>query len=124
MTPDEMREDIELQIVELLKRLLASNAITEERAQQISKRVLTVLTPGLTLEELYRAIPKLDDNASELAPVVLPFMREYEETITKQARETMSELIKQGQYDAAVKLGQEAIDKKVELVWSGSGKAE
>jgi polyhydroxyalkanoate synthesis regulator phasin len=124
MSPDEIREDIELQIVELIKKLLADGSITDERAQQLSQRVLDVLTPGLSMEQLYQAIPKLDDTTSELAPIVVPFMREYEENVTKQAQQTVSELIRQGQYDAATKLSQKVIDKKVELTWSGSGKPQ
>ncbi len=123
MSPDEIREDIELRIVELVKNLLAAGSITDERARQISQRALDVLTPGATLEELYRTIPKLDDGMSELAPVVLPFMREYEENVTKQAQTNVEELIRQGQYDAAVKLGQQAIDKNIDLIWKGSAKA-
>lgn len=123
MSPDEIREDIELRIVELVKNLLDAGSITDERARQISQRALNVLTPGATLEELYRAIPKLDDAMSELAPVVLPFMREYEENVTKQAQSNVEELIRQGQYDAAVKLGQQAIDKNIDLIWKGSAKA-
>ena len=121
MSPDEIREDIELQIVELIKNLLAAGTITEERAGVLSDHTLKVLIPGMTLEELYRAIPKLDDTASELAPVVLPFLRQYEEGITKQAQQNVEELIRQGQYDAAVSLGQKAIDKSVDLVWQGAG---
>jgi hypothetical protein len=121
MSPDEIREDIELQVVELIKSLLTAGTITEERAAVLSEQTLNVLVPGMTLEELYRAIPKLDDTASELAPVVLPFLRQYEEGITKQAEKNVQELIRQGQYDAAVKLGQQAIDKSVDLVWKGTG---
>lgn len=124
MTPDEIREDIELRIVELIKEKLASGELTEDRAKQLSEIALKVLQPGMTLEELYRAIPKLDDNATELAPITLPFMREYEESVTKQAQANVEELIRQGQYDAAVKLGQKAIDKSMELTWVGSGKAD
>ena len=120
MSPDEIREDIELKIVELIKSLLTASTITEERAAQLSEHTLKVLVPGMTLEELYRAIPKLDDMATELAPVVLPFLRQYEEGITKQAQQNVEELIRQGQYDAAVKLGQKAIDKSVDLVWQAS----
>lgn len=123
MSPDEIREDIELRIVELIKSLLSTGTITDDRARQLSQRTLEVLVPGQTLEELYRAIPKLDDTMSELAPIVLPFMRDYEQNVTKQAQTNVEELIRQGQYDAAVKLSQQAIDKKVDLVWKGSAKA-
>ena len=124
MSPDEIREDIELKIVELIKQLLDDGTITEARGQQLSAIALKTLVPGMSLEELYRAIPKLDDTSTELSPIVLPYMRDYEENVTKQAQVTVQELIKQGQYDAAVKLSKQAIDKNVTLMWHGAGKAE
>ena len=123
MTPDEIREDIELKIVELIREKLDNNEITEARAQQLSEIALKVLVPGMTMEELYRAIPKLDDSSTELCPIVLPYMRDYEEQITKMAQKTVQELIHQGQYDAAVKLSKQAIEKNISIVWQGSGKA-
>jgi hypothetical protein len=44
--------------------------------------------------------------------------------VTKQAQVTVQELIRQGQYDAAVKLSKQAIDKEVNLMWQGSGKPD
>ncbi len=124
MDPSEVREDIELKIVELIKQLLEDGVITESRAQQLSTIALKELVPGMNMEELYRAIPKLDDLATEFAPIVIPYMREYEENITRSAQTNVEELIKQGQYDAAIKLSKQAITKNIELVWQGSGKAD
>ncbi len=123
MSPDELREDIEFKIVEHIKTMLEAGTLTEARAQQLSQIALNVLVPGMTLEELYRAIPKLDDLATELAPIVIPYMREYEEHITKNAQTNVVELIKQGQYDAAITLSKQAITKNVSLMWQGSGKS-
>lgn len=122
MNPDELRQQVELKVVELLKVRLADGSLTEERAQAISQKVLELLTPGMTWEELYRAIPKLDDAFPELAPVVLPIVREYEERIIKQAEVGVRQLIRQGQYNAASRLAQKAIKQDVNLVWQGSGK--
>lgn len=124
MSPDEIREDIELKIVELIKQLLEDGTITEARAQQLSTIALQTLTPGMSLEELYRAIPALDNHATELAPIVIPYMREYEENITRRAQTSVEELIKQGQYDAAIKLAKQATTREVDLVWQGSGKKD
>ena len=124
MNPDEMREDIELKIVELIRQKLENNELTEVRAQELSKIALTTLTPGMTMEELYRDIPKLDNIATELAPIVIPYMREYETNITGEAQKNVVELIKQGQYDAAVKLSKQAIEKNITLMWQGTGKSQ
>jgi len=120
MTPDELRQQIELQVVEFLKSAMESGAIKEDRAQQISDIVLHTLHPGMNFEELYRAIPKLDDNCPELSPLVLPILRDYESTVNKKALESVVELIRQGQYDAAAKLGKQVVNQEVKLEWHGS----
>jgi hypothetical protein len=123
MTPDELRQQIELQVVEFIKAAMESGSMKEERAQQISDIVLHTLHPGMNFEELYRAIPKLDDNCPELSPLVLPILRDYENTVNKKALEGVVELIRQGQYDAAAKLGKQAINQEIKLEWHGSSDA-
>jgi hypothetical protein len=122
MTPDDLRQQIELQVVELIKAKLADGSMTEERAQQASQVVLDTLKPGMSFEELYRAIAKLDDTVQELAPVVLPVMQQYEQNIVQPIGKNVSELIRQGQYDAATNLAKKAIAQDVKLEWTGSGK--
>lgn len=122
MSPDDLRQQIELQVVELIKAKLADGSMTEERAQQASQVVLDSLKPGMSYEELYRSIGKMDDVVQELAPVVLPIMRQYERDIVKPIESNVTELIRQGQYDAAAKLAKKAISQDVKLQWTGSGK--
>lgn len=122
MTPDDIRQQIELQVVELIKAKLADGTITDERSQQISQRVLDILKPGMSLEELYKAIPKLDDNCPELSVLILPLLRQYEENVVQKATNTVRNLIKVGQYDAAVNLSKKSIAQDVGLEWSGSAK--
>lgn len=124
MSPDDIRSQIELKVVEMLKEAIARGTMTEERAQAVSQHVLDTLQPGMSLEELYRAIPKLDDTFPELSPLVLPILKEYEENVNKKAMESVRELIRQGQYDAAEKLGKRAVNQEIKLVWQGSAKAE
>ena len=123
MSPDDIRQQIELQVVELIKAKLADGTMTDERSQQISERVLEILKPSMTLEELFRAIPKLDDNCPELSPLILPLLRDYEQNVAQKAVGSVRDLIKLGQYDAAVKLGQKTVTQDVELQWSGQAKA-
>ena len=78
----------------------------------------------MSFEELYKAIAKLDDTMSELSTIVLPYIRQYDDTVTSQALDNVRELIRQGQYDAAVKLGKKAASNDVELEWSGAGKVD
>lgn len=121
MTSDDIRQQIELKVVELIKDRLADGSMTEERSQQISQAVLDILTPGMTLEELYKAIPKLDDNATELSPVIVPILREYEQNIAQGALTNIRQFIKQGQYDAAATLSKNVINQDVKLAWGKGG---
>lgn len=121
MSPDDIRQKIELEVVEMIKAKLADGSMTEERSQQISQIVLDTLKPGMTLEELYKAIPKLDDTASELSLVTLPILREYEANIAQASIVNVSNLIKQGQFNAASKLSKDVINQDVKLSW-GKGK--
>lgn len=121
MSAEELRQTIELKVVELIKTKLNDGTLTEERSQQLSQTVLDLLVPGMSLEELHRAIPKLDDNAPELAPVILPILREYEQNIVQEATPAIRNLIKQGQYGTAANLSHKVINRDVKLVW-GAGK--
>jgi hypothetical protein len=122
MNPDELREELELNIVLLLQDMLARGKLTDARAQTISQQVLELLTPGMTFEELYQTVPKLDDSSPELAPITTPIIREYEQRVVSQATDQVSKLIREGKYDAASTLAKQAVKKEVKIEWSGSGK--
>jgi len=123
MTPDQIREDIELAVVELIKAKLADGTMTDARSQQISQLVLDTLKPGMSLEELYKAIFTLDDTCTELSPIVLPYAQKYEDNIAQKASDVVSSYIKVGKYDAAIKLTDDVVNENVKLQWQGSGKA-
>lgn len=120
MTPDDLRQQVELKVVELIKAKLEDGSMSEERAQQLSRIALETIKPGMSLEELIKAVAKIDDTAPELAPVVLPLMRDYEENVVKKIQSGVSDLIRHGQYDAAAKLAKQAINQDVSLEWTGS----
>ena len=124
MNPDDLRQSVELKAVELIKAGLEKGTITEERAQELSQLVLDTIHPNMTIEELYRAIPKLDDTAPELAPVVLPVVRQYEDTVARRAEQNVRSLIRTGQYDAAVNLAKQTISHGVNSVQYGIGHGE
>jgi hypothetical protein len=123
MSPDDLRQQLELQIVELIKAKLADGSMTEERAQQISQVVLDTIRPGMSFQELYKAIPKLDDTCQEISPVILPFLQQYEQNVNKKALAQIERLIRLGQYDAATKLGNDVVNQNVKLVWTATAKA-
>lgn len=119
MTPDDLRQELELKIVEFIKKALIAGVITEERSQQLSQLTLDTLKPDMTFEELYSAIFSLDDAATELSPIVYPYIKNYEENVTKKASEMVSSYIKVGKFDAATKLGKTAASHQVKLQWQG-----
>jgi hypothetical protein len=119
MTPDDVRQEIELKTVEFIKERLTAGTMTEARSQQISQTVLELLTPGMTYEQLYKAIFKLDDTCTELSYIVLPYAESYEKNIAQKATD-----IRVGRYDAAVKLAEDVIHENVKIQWQGSGKAQ
>lgn len=122
MTPDDIRQQIELKVVEFLRKVVTEGTMTEERSQAIAKLVLEHLTPGMSWQALYKAIPKLDDASQEISPIIVPYLREYEDRVAQAAEVTVRDFIRQGKYDAAVKLAQRVIAQDVDLVWTASAK--
>lgn len=121
MSPDDLRQRLELKIVELIKAKLEDGTLTEERAQAISQMVLELLKPGMGWEELYRTVPRLDDGFPELAPVIIPILKEYEERVVQGATTQVLTLIREGQYDAATDLADRVVKQEVKLTWEGKG---
>ena len=123
MTPDDLRQDVELKVVELIKQKLADGTMTEERSQAVAQLVLDSLKPDMSFDELYKAIFKLDNMYTELSPVVLPIIRDYDKNVTQKIQAAVQELIKQGHYEEAEKLAQKAVSGNIKVVWQGSAKA-
>ncbi len=95
------RKYIEIEVLKVIKELADKGETQTERLQDIAKQTLLLVQPGMTIEELYGNSVKLDDHFSELAPVVMRIMREYEETYNKKAVEQVSHLIREGKLDQA-----------------------
>lgn len=124
MSPDDIRENIELAVVEMIKTDTANGTMTEARGQQISQIVLELLRPGMGYEDLYKAIFKLDDTCNELSSIVLPYAQSYEKNIANKATDMVANYIRVGNYDAAVKLAEDVVQENVKLEWQGKAKAE
>lgn len=122
MSPDDIREQIEADIVDLIKAKVETEEMTEDRAQALAQLVLDRLKPGMSLEEIYKTLPHLDDNFSEISHIVAPYMRDYEDGVTKPAIAQVSKLIKDGHYKEAQELADRVIRQDVKLVWTGSSK--
>ena len=98
---EEFRAYIEKEVLQLIKELVIKGGIEEKRIQLMAREVLNLLQPGMNLDELYANAIKIDDNFSELCPIVIKLMRAYEDRFHKKAVAEVSTLIKEGNYDAA-----------------------
>lgn len=119
MSPDDIRKDIELKVVELLKARLSDGTMTEERSKIISKIVLDLLQPGMNLTNLYKSIMKLDDACPELSTIVLPYAKQYEESITQKATSEVQNFIREGKYDSAIDLAKKVSKQDVDISSGG-----
>lgn len=122
MSPDDIREQIEATIVDLIKAKVEAEEMTEERAQQLAQMILDKLKPGMSMEELYKALPHLDDTFTEISHVIIPYLRDYEQGVTQKAAIEVQQLISRGQYKEAQTLADKVIKQDVKLVWTGSAK--
>ena len=123
MSPDDIREQVEADIVDFIKTKVEAEEMTEDRAQSLAQLVLDKLKPGMSLEEVYKALPHLDDTFTEISHIIVPYLRDYEEGVTKPAITQVSQLIKNGHYKEAQELADRVIRQDVKLVWTGSSKA-
>lgn len=109
----ELREFIEKEVLHLIKNLAEKEGTTKEKVQSIAQRTLELIHPGLKLDELYLNAVKLDDNFSELAPIVVMVMREYEQKYEKKALDQVRQLIKDNQFDQAGDMVKKVLQFKI-----------
>jgi hypothetical protein len=110
---EEFREYIEKEVLVIIKDLAEKGQTPPERIQEMAKLTLELVKPGMTFEQLYHNAAKLDDQYSELAPVVVKLMREYEDKFHKKALESVSLLIKNGKYDDAQSMVKKVLQYKM-----------
>ena len=72
---------------------------------------LDLITPGMSVEELYLSGVKLDNHDPELPPVVYKIMKIYEEKFEKKAIEQVSAMVKNKQFGQA----QDLVKKVLQL---------
>lgn len=109
-SPEELKENIKKQIVELLTKKLKSGQLTEERSKEIAQFVLEALPDGISYEKLIDVIPKLDDDFHELSAVVVPIMVDYEKKVKETVSAQLSILLNSGKLDEAIDLANKAIE--------------
>ena len=110
---DEFRQFIEREVLLIIKELAETGNTTQEKLQQMAKLTLDLVKPGMPIDEMYRNAVKLDDQHSELAPVVAKLMKTYEEKYEKSALKEVTELIRNKQYDQAQDMVKKVLEYKI-----------
>ena len=113
LSADEFCKYIELEVLKIIKDLVDKGITPQDRIQAMARRALELIRPGMSMEELYQNAVKLDDQHSELAPVVIKIMRAYEEKFEKKALAQVSELIKMHHYDDAQNMVKKVLQFKM-----------
>ncbi len=112
MDAEEYRKKLELDILKIIEEKLQKGQMDAERAKAIARMVLDALHPPLTLEQIYKIAPTLDDHFTELTAAVLPVMHEHDEKIKVIVTEHAQRLIKQGKIEEATSVLKQATDKE------------
>lgn len=110
---EELRKFIEIEVLKIIKDLAEKGQTTKERVQEIAQLTISLIKPGMNLEELYINAIKLDDHHSELAPIVFKIMKEYEEKYERKALAQVSQLIKSGHYESAQDMVKKVLQFKI-----------
>jgi len=113
MQAEELQQFIEKEVLKLIKNLAEQEGMTKEKVQNVARRTLEFIRPGMKLDELYQNAVKLDDNCSELAPIVVIVMREYEQKYEKKALDQVSQLIKNKQFEQAQDVVKKVLNYKI-----------
>lgn len=98
---EDFRKFIEMSVLNVIRELSEKPDFQKEKVQKIAELTLSLIKPEMTVEQLYQNAVKLDDEMSELAPVVFAVMKEYEKTHETKALRLVSQLIKDGNYEDA-----------------------
>ncbi len=116
MDPEEKRKEIELRILKILQDRLQKGEMDADRASQIAKLVLQQLPKGISIDQLYKVVPQLDDQFNELSEAVLPVLKEYEEKVENIVKVKVQTLIEQGRFTEASELVKNVIDTDTTLI--------
>lgn len=113
MDPEEYRKKLELDILKVMEEKLQNGEMDADRAKAIARMVLDKLHPPLTLEQIHKIAPTLDDEFAELAKAVLPVLQDHEEEVKGIVTKHAESLIQQGKFDEATAVLKQATQPKV-----------
>lgn len=113
--PEELKSELQSQIVDLITKKLESGQMTPERAKEIAKMILDKLSGQYSFEELIKIIPKLDDQFEELGQVIVPLMVDYERKFREEINSKIDSHLQQKNFDEVLRLAKHAITTESQL---------
>lgn len=118
---EKLRQRIEWQVLELIKRLTELGKMTQENAQRLAQHVLDCLKPGMTPTDFFNGVFRLDDGFPEVSFIVLPVARKYHEQIDNPTTDYVRKLVHERHYDEAVALAQKLVNHEVQIKFITKG---
>lgn len=112
---EKFRKWIEFESLEIIKAKLAQSDIPEDRIQALAQRVLDVIHPGMSMEELFEKAITLNEGYPEYDQLVVKLMKEYEMKYQQKAVTTVQQMIRQGNYDAAQDVVKKILEFKLSI---------
>lgn len=115
MDEDAYKKEIERQVLDIIEQQLQSGQMDANRAREIARFVLEALEPHMDFNEMLKTVQTFDDHFPELAVVVGPVIKEYEDKIRQLVLQRVDILLKEKKIHEANQLLTDALDKKIRV---------
>src|SRR3990167_10950704 len=105
-TPDfsssqKFAEYIFAKIVDVFADLVKKKNITKKRAEEIAQKTLDAIQENLSIEQLFQNSIVLVNQFSELSPLSISILKEYEQKFNKKTIDSVRQLITKGDFNQA-----------------------
>jgi hypothetical protein len=110
------QKQIELEILKIIEDQLNSGQMDASHAQEIAQYVLQNLPENMTLNQIYKLVPKLSEQFSELNNATAPVIKEYEEKAKNIALPQIREMLQQGNFTAATQIVKQTLNRELPVL--------
>ena len=116
-TPDfsssqKFAEYIFAKIVDVFADLVKKKNITKKRAEEIAQKTLDAIQENLSIEQLFQNSIVLVNQFSELSPLSISILKEYEQKFNKKTIDSVRQLITKGDFNQAEDLVKKVLEFK------------
>ena len=88
-----LQSQVEKDLALLLLEKLYHKEIDFKKAQEIARFILKAIPENISNKELMKVVPKLDDNFTELCPIVIKYLKQKEEMETNKQIEKIRKVL-------------------------------